>query len=156
VSGKGIAKPFAVSGEGVGFVDAVFHAFRDALGAEYPSLKSIRLVGFAVLADLDTIRDQAGTDAVGRVTLTVQNTRGRRFEFHSASRSITASTLAATLEATEYFVNTERAFTTLHRALTDARSRNRADLAERYGLQLAELVENTSYSEVIEKLRAES
>lgn len=143
-----------VRGEGVGFVDAVFHAFRDAYAEDFPSLSSIRFAGFTVQADFDTRKSQTGSDAMGRVVLTVRNSAGRPFEFADSSRSITLSALCCTIRATEYFVNTERAFLKMHRALEDARARNRSDLAERFGLMLAELVENTSYSEAIEKARA--
>ncbi|MCA9547300.1 MAG: hypothetical protein KC613_23015, partial [Myxococcales bacterium] len=56
----------------------------------------------------------------------------------------------------EYFVNSERAFVMLHRALLDAKGRHRADLVEQYTSKLAELVNSTSYSEVIQKIREES
>jgi len=148
--------PRDVKGQGVGFVDAVFHAFRDALAEEYPSLKSILFAGFEVQGDFNTRQEQAGSDAVGRVVLSVENSRGRVFRFDHTSRSMTGSAVIATLQATEYFVNTERAFISLHRALADAKSRNRPDLAERYAMQISEILENTSYSEVIERLNNEN
>jgi predicted kinase len=92
---------------------------------------------------------------VGNVVLELENSRGRRFEFSHSSRSITGSAMIVTLMGVEYFVNTERAFVHLNRALQDAKRRNRSDLAERYQIQIATIVENTSYSEVIERMRAE-
>ena len=145
----------SLAGEGVGVVAAVFHALRDNLSRESPSLNSIRFSGFEIRADFNTRKEDAGSDAAGTVVLVVENSSGRRFEFAHTSRSITASMVIATLQASEYFVNTERAFIVLHRALEDARKRNRSDLVTRYNREMADIVENTSYSEVIERLRAE-
>ena len=155
VRGQGPDGPMEleVAGTGVGFVDAAFHAFRDAFAQQYPSLQTIRFAGFAIEAEMATGKAQAATDAVGRVRLQVCNSYGALFEFEHASRSITASALHCVLAATEYFVNTERAYLTLHRALEDARRRNRPDLVERYQIQLGEIVKATSYSDVIERLR---
>lgn len=153
VAGGASRAPREIKGDGVGFVNAVFRAFKDAYSGEYPSLKSILFAGFTVQADFDTRGEDAGSDAVAKVVLTVNNSSGRPFNFENASRSVTLSAMKCTIGAIEYFVNTERAFVRLHQALDDAKSRNRSDLIERYQLQLARLVENTSYSEVIEKLR---
>jgi hypothetical protein len=43
----------------------------------------------------------------------------------------------------------------MYHALKDARERNRSDLVQRYTNTMAMLVENTSYSEVIDKIRSE-
>ncbi|GMV41252.1 MAG: hypothetical protein AMXMBFR64_29680 [Myxococcales bacterium] len=145
-----------IRGEGVGFVDAVFHALQKELGKRYPSLNSIQFSTFRVEARLDTRRERAGSDAVGAVVLGLQNSRGRTFEFSHSSRSITGSAMIVTLMGVEYFVNTERAFITLHKALDDARRRGRSDLLERYQIQIATIVENTSYSELMERIRAET
>ena len=53
----------------------------------------------------------------------------------------------------EYFVNSERAYITLYKALENARERNRQDLVDTYKAQMAEVVKSTSYSEVIERLQ---
>lgn len=149
-------KKMEIKGMGVGFVDAVYHALQRALSESYPSLNSIQFSGFRVEAILDTRRERAGSDAVGRVVLSLENSRGRQFDFSHASRSITGSTMIVTLMGVEYFVNTERAFVTLQRALEDARKRNRSDLVERYQIQISAIVENTSYSELIERMRTEA
>lgn len=148
-------KKVEIRGEGVGFVDAVFHALQRTLGETYTSLNSIQFTSFHVEAILDTRRGKVGSDAMGRAVLELENSRGRRFVFSHSSRSITGSAMIVTLMGVEYFVNTERAFITLHRALEDARKRNRSDLAEKYQLQISAIVENTSYSEVIERMRGE-
>ena len=61
----------------------------------------------------------------------------------------------AVIAAVEYFVNAERAFITLYRSRQDARERNRDDLVTRYTEELAEVVESTSYAEVIETIKRE-
>jgi LeuA-like protein with dimerisation domain len=141
-----------VEGRGVGLVDAFFRGLVEQLSAEYASLKTLRFVGFTVQGMLDRNRTRgiAGSDAVGEVRLVVENSEAHEFEFVSSSRSITASALQATLDAAEYFVNSERAFMATRRALKDAESRKRADLVQMFGARLAELVRNTSYSEAIE------
>ena len=85
----------------------------------------------------------------------MRNQKGRDFEFRHSSRSIVGSGIEATLEAAEYFVNSERAFLTMHEALGDARKKNRSDLVEKYTNILAALVENSSYSELVEQRRRE-
>lgn len=144
-----------VEGTGVGIVDAFFHGLIEQFSPEYPSLKSIRFVGFTLTGMLERSRPRGavGSDAVGEVRLVVENSEGIEFEFVASSRSITASALQATLDAVEYFVNSERAFLATHVALKDAEARGRADLADKFSGRLAELVRNTSYSEAIEAAR---
>jgi hypothetical protein len=141
-----------IEGKGVGMVDAFFRGLIDQLSPEYPSLKTIRFVGFSVKGILDKSgpKGVAGSDAVGEVRLMVENSEDNEFEFTSKSRSITAASLQATLEAVEYFVNSERAFLMTHHALKDAETRGRHDLVQMFGRRLAELVQNTSYSDAIE------
>ncbi len=146
---------FAISKTGVGVIDAFFNAMVDRFAAEYPSLKSIRFNSFAVNAQLDTKQQQAGTDAMGEVTLEIATSDDKIFTFKHASRSVIGSALITTLLGLEYFINSERAFVTAHLALKDARERNRHDLIQRYTGALAQLVQNTSYSEVIGKIREE-
>jgi hypothetical protein len=68
---------------------------------------------------------------------------------------VTHSGLEATLSAAEYFVNSEVAFLAIHDALRDARAKHREDLVTSYTAMLAVLVENTSYSDVLEQRRQE-
>jgi hypothetical protein len=140
-----------IDGDGVGVVDAFFRGLIKQLSPEYPSLKTLRFVGFKIDAHLDDSRQKSHTDAVGEVTLLVANDSGHEFEFVVTSRSITAAALQATLMAVLYFVNSERAFFTTRRALKDAESRGRADLVATFAGRLTELVQNTSYSEAIEE-----
>lgn len=142
---------FDAVGTGVGLVDATFAALLDRYAREYESLRSIKLAGFHVAAQLDTKKGQSGADAIGRVTIDVANSEGRRFVFDDASRSVTVSSARAVLAVVEYFVNAERAFLLLSNARRDAIERGRDDLITRYTAELAEVVEVTSYAGVIEK-----
>lgn len=144
-----------VEGKGVGVVDAIYNGLLDRYAREYQSLKTIQLIGFNVGADLGTKKAQAGVDAVGRVTIEVANSEGRRFTFSDTSRSVTISITRAVLAVVCYFVNAERAFVTLHNARRDALARGREDLVSRYTAEMSAVVESTSYAEVIENIRKE-
>jgi hypothetical protein len=146
---------FDVDGKGIGVVDALFDALLARYAREYQSLKTIQLIGFKVAADIETKKAQAGVDAVGRVTIDVTNSEGKHFTFSDASRSVTISITRAVLAMVQFFVNAERAFVTLHNARRDALSRGREDLVSRYTAEMAQVVESTSYAEVIENIRKE-
>ena len=144
-----------VQGKGVGVVDAVHAALLDRYAREYQSLKTIQLSEFRVAADIETKKAQAGVDAIARVTLDVTNSEGRHFTFSDASRSSTSSSARVVLAMVQYFVNAERAFLTLHNARRDALARGREDLVARYTAEMAEVVEATSYADVIANIRKE-
>ncbi len=147
--------PVEVEGKGVGVVDAIFNGLLDRYAREYQSLKTIALIGFHVAADMETKKAQAGVDAVGRVTLEITNSEGRHFTFSDKSRSVTISIARAVIQNVQYFINAERAFLTLYNARRDALARGREDLVSRYTAELAQVVESTSYAEVIENIRKE-
>ena len=146
-------RTFEVEGSGVGLVDALYNGLLGRFAVEYQSLKSVELCGFHVDANIDSKKASSGVDAVGTVTIEVRNSEGRRFRFADASRSVTASTARAVLAIVEYFVNAEKAFITMFNARKDAIERNRHDLITRYTEELAELVQSTSYTEVIEAMK---
>jgi hypothetical protein len=148
--------PVDIDGQGVGLVDALFAAMFGRFAIEYQSLKSITLAGFQVDADFETKKAKAGVDAVGKVTIDVANSEGRRFTFSDSSRSVTASVARAVLAVVQYFVNAERAFIMLHKARKDALDRGRSDLVARFTAELAEVVESTSYAEVIETIKRDA
>jgi hypothetical protein len=148
-------QPVDVEGKGVGVVDALYAALLGRYAREYQSLQTIQIVGFHLAADIETKKALAGVDAVGKVTLDVTNSEGRHFTFTDASRSVTTSTARAVVACVQYFVNAERAFLTLHNARRDALARGREDLVARYTAEMAEVVESTSYAEVIAKARKE-
>lgn len=140
-------------GSGVGVVDAMVNGLLARYGREYASLRSLSLAGFALSTALETKTAQTGLDAMCTATIDVNNSEGRRFSFSETSRSVTLSTAAAVLKFVEHFVNSERAFILLDKARRDAIARNREDLVSRYTAEMAELVESTSYTEVIAGIR---
>jgi hypothetical protein len=144
-----------VESRGVGLVDALYAGLLDRYAREYQSLKSIQMTAFKVTADIETKTAQAGVDAIGRVTLDVTNSEGQQFSFSDASRSVTSSTARVVLAMVQYFVNAERAFLTLYNARRDALARGREDLVARYTREMSEVVESTSYAEVIANIRKE-
>ena len=144
-----------IEGEGVGFIDALCAGLLAHYASEFESLKTIQFTGFNVRAKMDTTHRLTGSDAVGIVALTVRNSEGNLFEFERQGRSLTATALAVVVEAFEHFVNSEKAFITVYRALCDAKERGRSDLTTTYTAQLAELVTTTSYTQIIERIRKE-
>jgi hypothetical protein len=68
---------------------------------------------------------------------------------------VTTSTARSVLACVQYFINAERAFLTLYNARRDAIARGREDLVARYTAEMAEVVEATSYAEVIANIRKE-
>jgi hypothetical protein len=142
-----------VEGTGVGVVDALFTSLLDRYAREYQSLKTIQLASFQVGADMGSKKVQAGVDAVARVHIDVVNSEGKHFAFSHASRSVAHSMVCATVEVVQYFINAERAFLTLHNARSDALARGREDLVARYTAEMAEVVESTSYAEVIANIK---
>jgi hypothetical protein len=155
VTDEPTGESFVIAGKGVGLVNAFFQGMVDRFANDYPSLKTIRFSSFSVQAHLDTKQDYAGTDSEGEVTLQVANSEGKLFRFTHVSRSVIGSAIITTLLGLEYFINSEKAFVSMYHALKDAKERNRSDLIQRYTDRMALLVQNTSYSEVINKIRSE-
>lgn len=144
---------YSIQGSGVGLVNAVFTALLERYSDEYPSLKTLQFSDFSIQAHVATGDDKARSNMAAEVELQVLNSEGRAFDFKHASRSITGSSIYVVLECVEFFVNSERAFLAVYRALEHAKEQNRHDSVERYTGQLATLVEATSYSDVIERVR---
>jgi hypothetical protein len=121
------------------------------LSEQYPSLKTIVFSDFSVKADVATKKGLAGSDSKANVELVVENGLNRRFTFTHSSRSVTHSSLQVTLQACSYFVNSELAFLKTRAALEHAKKEKRSDSVERYTMILTQLVENTSYSDIVDR-----
>lgn len=145
----------SIRGAGVGLIDAVFNGLLDRYSESYPSLRSIRFSDFSIKANVETGDHAARADMAARVELEILNSDGRSFRFRHASPSITASSICVVLEAVKFFINSERAFIAVYRALQHAKRENRNDSVQTYTSQLSTLVEATSYSEVIEQVKRE-
>jgi len=134
------------SWRGVGMVDAIFEGLKRLYVPDYPSLNTIELMKFSVKAK------SRGTEAEVEVEVTVKNGFGGFFDFMDCSKSLTAASARVCAEVVQYFVNSEKAYRVLHRALQDAQGRSRQDLVTRYTEELTQLVRSTSYSEILEKV----
>ncbi len=144
-----------IDGSGVGVVDAFFGALQARYAPENPSLTSIHFTSFAVRGLFEEDAEGTRTNARAQVTIGVTNSYGTEFEFTRVTASVGRSTMQAVADAVAYFVNSERAYVTMFRALEHYRSEGRTDLIQKYTSRLADMVRNTSYSEVIERLRGE-
>jgi hypothetical protein len=147
------ASALKLRGEGVGFIDASFEALVTCFEGEYPSLRSIRFASFEVRGELEDT-PSAGADALCRARLIIENSERAPFEFEASQPSMASVSLDVVVQALEHFINAERAFVRIYRALEDAKSRGRHDLIESYTSQLSELVKTTSYTESIAQLRS--
>ena len=138
---------------GVGIIDAFFVGLISNYSATFPSLSTIRFADFRIDAKLETGRDTARSDSTAEVILRIANSDGQEVLFSDTSKSITRSSIQVVLQSVEFFINSERAFIAVYRALQHAREDRRPDSVQRYTQQLATLVQVTSYSEVIEQIR---
>lgn len=142
-----------VQGRGTGLIDALFHGLRNEFAKRWPSLDTIQFHDFAVRGIMSTRTDNSGSDAEAQVTLTVVSSEHVEFTFTSTSRSIGRASVDATLQAVGYFLNSEKAFIEIYNILQHYRKEGRVDLVTKYQLLLSQMVENTSYTEVIQQIR---
>ena len=149
-SGRG--ETVVIAGHGVGLMDAFFEGVIKTFAGEYPSLKTIAVSDFRVGSGFDDAKGRR-TDALAVATLRMKNSEQVAFEFARATPSVTRSSVRVGLDAMAFFINAERAYVQLHLAMQDAKSRRRSDLVERYRSQMSTIVQATSYSEVIARLR---
>ena len=143
-----------IEGRGTGLVDACIHGLMDHLAPQFPSLRTIRFKDFNVRGLMASREDEQGSDAEAEVTLSVLSSEGYEFSFTARSRSLGRASVEATLEAVTYFVNSEKAFIRIYTLLDHYRSEGRTDLVTKYQLLLGQMVQNTSYTEVIAQIKA--
>lgn len=146
------AQKVIVEGEGVGTIDALFNALRTRLSADYPSLNTIEFSAFEIRGLMDGVEGK-GSKAQAEATVGILNSEEREFMFKAKAPSISHAGIMATVKAAEYFVNSERTFVKIHEILEHYRSEKRADLVQKYTTLMSEVVKNTSYSEVVERIR---
>jgi hypothetical protein len=146
---------FSVEGKGVGMLDAFFSALCTRYQNEHPSLETIRFTHFDVRGLMGDARAERASDAKAEAHIGVTNSAGTEFTFTAVSTSVSHSSMEAVLEAVEYFVNSERAYVRIYKALEHYRKENRPDLVGKYTHLLAEMVRNTSYSTAVERLKKE-
>ncbi len=145
---------FPIEGAGVGLVDAVFKALKARLSPEHRSLETIEFSAFDVKGIMSS-GNEAHTDAEARVEITVCNSYEREFHFDAQSRSIAQACIDGILEAVEYFVNSELAIIRMYKAREHYQGEGRTDLVAKYTAMMAKMVANTSYSEVLDRIKRE-
>ncbi|MBP04913.1 MAG: hypothetical protein CMA72_09050 [Euryarchaeota archaeon] len=128
-----------------GFVDAIFKACSREFSDSYPSLDRIRLTDYRVNPIFKKIKSKMQTDAKVQVILTMEVLDRGPAEFSCTSRSILHSTLVATLEAFEFYINCERSFHKIQTILDDAKDRNRGDITQSCVSDLSKLTEVNTY-----------
>jgi len=128
-----------------GFVDGMFKACHSKYVEGSPSLRNLRLVDYQVNPSFKKSESDIGSDASTEVIITVDVTDRGRSEFSCTSRSILHSSLVATLNAFEFYINCDAAFEKLNLIIADAQTRNRSDIIEKCMLDLSRLTEVNSY-----------
>lgn len=142
-----------VESRGVGVIDALFNGLRDRLADDYPSLKSIRFSQFNIRGLISVDDGPAATKSEAEATVGILNSESVEFIFKSTAPSVSRAGIQATVDATEYFVNSEKTFVRLHEILEHYKSEGRTDLVEKYTELMTRVVRNTSYSEVVENIK---
>jgi len=143
---------YVIKGVGVGVVDAFFQGLISMYAEDYPSLNTIRFADFTIQARIETSQARTGSDSAAEINIRIANSENHEFTFSHTSRSLLRSCLLAVLDGVSFFINSERAFIAVTKALNYARENQRHDSMQRYTRQLATLVEATSYNEVIDKM----
>ena len=146
-------RDISVEGEGVGTIDAFFNGLRDRLADSYPSLKSITFSQFNIRGLISADDGIGSSEAEAEATVGIRNSEGEEFVFQATAPSVSRAGLQATVEAATYFVNSEKTFVRLHEILQHYRDEGRTDLVEKYIDLMTRVVSNTSYSEVVEKIK---
>ncbi|MCK6508982.1 hypothetical protein L6R29_03305 [Myxococcota bacterium] len=141
-----------LEGEGSGALHGFFVALRDHLSEEFPSVRAIHFTSIRAESVPNSNRNHP-TDAEAEVFLTIRNSYGDELEFRNRSRSLMRATLDCIVDAVEYFVNSEKAYVQIYRALNHYREQGRSDLVDKYTSLLSVVVRSTSYTEVIEQLK---
>ena len=101
----------------------------------------------------DEARRDNTTHAEAEATVGILNSEDREFIFKARDASVSRAGLQATVRAAEYFINSARTFVRLHDILNHYRNEGRSELVQKYTTLMSEVVENTSYSEVVERVR---
>lgn len=147
---------FTIEGEGVGMVDAFFRALCARYQQEHPSLETIRFSSFSIRGLTREASGERSSDAKAEASIGITNSAGQEFEFTAVSPSVTHSSIEGVLAAVEYFVNSERAYVRIYKALQYHRTTGRSEMVGHYTKLLASMVRNTSYSSAVERLKTDS
>ena len=145
-------KKLTIKGSGKGPVDALFRTLVNDLSDEYCSLKNLHFARFSIEADVEKYLRSSRTDAEVEATLEVDNDCDPLL-FRISANSINVVAAKVVLSAVEHFINAEKCVIILYNNIQYAKKRNRGDMTNIYVQQLAEVVKNISYENVISKLK---
>jgi len=145
-------KKLTINGLGKGPVDGLFTALVNNFSGKYCSLKNLYCVRFSIEADVEKYLTSYKTDATVEATLEITNSHTTLL-FRERANSVNVVSANVVLSSIEHFINAEKCVIVLYRAIEDAKKRNRGDILNNCTRQLAEIVKNVSYENVIQKLR---
>jgi len=131
--------------EAKGFVDGIFKACHKTFLQEFGSLENIKLVDYKLVPKFKKENSKTGSDASVEVSVAMEVRDHGVAEFNSSSRSILYSSLVATLEAFEFYINCEKTFKKIKLILEDAKQRNRGDIVQSCVSDLSKLTEVNTY-----------
>lgn len=142
-----VKKPIQIKeSKAKGFVDGIFKACHKSFSEEFSSLANIKLIDYKLIPKFKKMTSKTGTDAPVEVSIAMEVKDHGIAEFNSSSRSILYSSLVATLEAFEFYINCERTFDKTKLILEDAKQRNRGDIVQSCVSDLSKLTEVNTYS----------
>jgi len=124
----------------------------DNFSDKYCSLKNLHFTRFSIEADIEKHLRSSKADAVVEATLEIDNDC-EALLFREKSSSISFVSAKVVLAATEHYINAEKCVTILYNSIQSAKKRNRGDMTNIYTQQLAEIVKNISYENVIQRLK---
>jgi hypothetical protein len=146
---------FSIEAQGVGMIDAFFQGLCSRYEAEHPSLETIKFTSFSVRGLMKDANGNHASDAKAEAIVGVTNSQGDEFHFPAVSPSVSHSSLEAVLAAVEYFLNSERAYVRIYKALEHHRRTGRPEMVAKYTELLGDMVRNTSYSRAVERLKGQ-
>ena len=131
---------------GLGFVDCLFKGCLQEYSEKYSSLSNLILLDFRINPIFSMAKNSVRTDAKTDVSVCVEIQDHGIAEFRSRSRSIVYSSLVATLEAFQFYINCQRSFEKLKWIVDDAKQRNRQDTVQMCLKDMSAITEMNTYA----------
>ena len=128
-----------------GTVGSIFEGLMSEYSEEFPMLKNLRFHGFSVKADVNTGKSSSGADSKALVMLEICSSSGRVMTFRANGRSVNASMARVVFDAYQFYINCSMTFESIREMISEARSRNREDIASSYVSKLVQIVNIVPY-----------
>lgn len=132
--------------EAQGMIDAVFTKCHECFEPEYKSLRNVNLVDLVVKPVYSFRSTALSTSDAADVILRLEVAGYGISEFSSRSKSVVRSSYQSALEAFQFYINCDKAFHKLKEFLSEARNRNREDIAQGFVSDLTSLTRMNSYA----------